>query len=263
MKGLRGVPQTSGKEKALILVKALPHVGKGHGEIVCCAGLTPEGEWRRQFPIRFRYLSGDRKFKRWQWVEYSWRKPKDDGRPESRRIEEDSIEPQTLMPVAQRARFLSPVIVDSTDVATSRGQTLALIRPTDVRFSWRQKTKTEVENERQTYAIAAKQLSFLDEELSALKPCPYEFRFDYRAAGAPHRHTCLDWETAATFYRRRKELGEERALTSMKKTFNEDYPSKGMVLALGTHSRRPAQWLLVGVLRLDEDYQVPLDLGVH
>jgi hypothetical protein len=108
---------------------------------------------------------------------------------------------------------------------------------------------------------AAKQGSFFDRELKALKPCPYAFRFQYQGGdGKQHTHTCDDWETAAMFGNFRNRYGEEEALRMMDKTFNEEYPAKGMALALGTHSRYPKVWLLVGVIRLDRVSQLALAL---
>ena len=78
-------------DEVLMLVKALPHVGERHGEMVCCAGVTLDRKWRRQFPIKFREL-GDEKFKRWQWIAYDWREPgSDDRRIESQRVQEGTI----------------------------------------------------------------------------------------------------------------------------------------------------------------------------
>ena len=71
------------------------------------------------------------------------------------------------------------------------------------------------------------------------------------ADGVNHKATCDDWETAATYYRREKSFGSEGTLADIEKTFVIDYPARGMAFAKGTHSRRPEQWLLVGVLRLD------------
>ncbi len=94
-------------------------------------------------------------------------------------------------------------------------------------------------------------MSFLDEELAALDPCPFAFKFDYETAdGKRHSATCEDWETSAMFYNFRRRLGTDGALAAMSRTFNEEYPRKGMAFAMGTHSRRPV-WLLVGVIRLD------------
>ena len=47
-------------------------------------------------------------------------------------------------------------------------------------------------------------------------------------------------------------------LDSMSVVFNERYPAAGMAFAMGTHSRHPDQWLLVGVLRLDATPQFSL-----
>jgi hypothetical protein len=72
--------------------------------------------------------------------------------------------------------------------------------------------------------------------------------------------TCEDWETAATFYKWERLLGVKAALDRMDTVFNEEYPVAGMAFAMGTHSRHPDQWLLVGVLRLDALHQAALAL---
>lgn len=253
--------ETSGRERVLVLVKALPHGGERHGETVCCAGVTETGEWRRQFPIHFRALKDDNKFGRWHWIEYEWRKPRDDRRPESRRVQEHTIVPGRKMPERDRAAFLDRVLVPSTGVAAKRGQTLALIRPSDIRFRHEKKQPQQIEKEREAYASAARQGTFFDEELDALEPCPYAFRFEYETEdGKRHCNVCDDWETAAMFYKFAKLYGETQALSAMDETFNHDYPSKGMAFALGTHSRYPTTWLLVGVIRLDRPAQLGLCL---
>src|SRR3712207_451631 len=139
----------AGRERVLVLVKALPHVGERHGETVCCAGVTVDGEWRRQYPIHFRRLR-ENKFKRWQWIEYDYLIPKDDRRAESRRVQGDSIHLGSLMPRDERSRFLSKFIVPSVDVAVSRKQSLALLRPRRARFHWQRKSTEQIEQERAT-----------------------------------------------------------------------------------------------------------------
>jgi len=101
----------------------------------------------------------------------------------------------------------------------------------------------------------------LDAELKALNPCPYAFHYDWTDAnGVSHKATCDDWETAATYYRRERAMGAKAAIADMAKTFGQDYPAKGMAFAMGTHSRRAEQWLLVDVLRLDFADQMSLAL---
>ncbi len=250
--------QKSGRERVVILVKALPHVGQKHGETVCCAGVTLDGEWRRQYPIHFRRLKDG--FSRWQWIEYDWIAPgSDDRRKESRRVQEDTIKTLEIMPERDRANFLNPIIMNSTDEAASKGMTLALVQPKNVKFTYKKKTADQLDKERAAYQEAARQKSLFDADLNALEPCPYAFYFDWTDQdGKSHKATCDDWETAATFYRRRMNKGESEALISMNYTFGEEYPKKGMAFAMGTHSRRPEQWLLVGLIRLDQTAQLSL-----
>ena len=221
--------------------------------------MTGTGEWRRQFPIHFRTL--EQKFHRWQWIDYEWRKPKDDNRPESRRVQEHTIIAGTKVRERERAGFLDPIIVSSTEVAAAKGHTLALARPRNVRFCYEKKQAVAIEQERQAYASVARQGSFFDEALTALEPCPYAFRLEYETEdGKPHGNVCDDWETAAMFSKFQRQYGEARTLELMDKAFNHDYPSKGMALALGTHSRYPGSRLLVGVIRLGRVSQMTLGL---
>jgi hypothetical protein len=248
--------QRSGKEQAVILVKALPQPSETYGETVCVAGLTRSGEWRRLYPVRFRQLQD--KFKRWQWIEYECRSPKDDRRHESRNVDENSIEPLSILRPGERSTFLGPRTRQSTDEAASLRESLTIIRPTDTRFSWQPKSESEIASERLTFADAARQLSLLDmdKELRALDPCPYKFFFEYKSSdGKSHRNFCHDWETSAAFHNLSKMYGAAGALEHLDHEYNERYPKAGMAFALGTHSQRPEQWLLIGVLRLDNDRQ--------
>jgi len=46
----------------------------------------------------------------------------------------------------------------------------------------------------------------------------------------------------------------------MRRMFGEEYPSKGMVLAMETHSIYPETWLINGIIRMDEIRQMSLGL---
>lgn len=221
--------------------------------------MTERGEWRRQFPVHFRRLS--EKFKRWDLIEYEYRDPKGDRRPESRRVQEDTFRVVGKLSAGRRANFLNPIVVCSTAEAASRGQTLALIRPKNVKFEAKKKSAKELEMERGAYSDAAKQGSFFDKELSELEPCPYSFTFKYEDEdGIRHTSTCDDWETAAMYRKFERQYGEAKTLALMQKTFEQDYPAKGMVFAMGTHSRYPDVWLLVGVVRLDQLAQMSMQV---
>ena len=60
------------------------------------------------------------------------------------------------------------------------------------------------------------------------------------------------------FYNFKRNYGEGEALKKMKQAFEVTYPEKGMAVAMGTHSRYPKTWLLVGIIRIDEESQKSL-----
>ena len=63
-------------------------------------------------------------------------------------------------------------------------------------------------------------------------------------------------ETEQTFFARRRDLGSEAAaLVWMQQMFGVEYPKKGMALAMGTHRYRSDQWLINGVIRLQDEPQ--------
>ena len=242
-------------EQAIILVKAWPQPSQKYGETVCCAGVTPEGEWRRLFPIRFRHLSGDAQFARWDVVQYRPERPHDDNRRESRRVDEPTL--VRVRTMAQRARegFFDPLFRDSIIAAADRGESLTLVRPKSLRFRSRPKSDLDLEEERQRRTQTMQQGSLFDPELEAIEPCPYNLSVTFEDGAGPHEMTCGDWETAAAFFNLRRRYGDEHALEHLRSTYEEDYFTRGVALALGTVKRRPSQWLLLGIIRLDETTQ--------
>lgn len=241
-----------------MLVKAVPQVGARHGETVCCAGVTAEGNWRRLFPIRFRRLSDDAKFERWQWLSYRGSVPSDDKRIESRRVHEESLEPGQKISIGERALFVNRITVASAKEAESKGQSLAVVRPEKFEFYYKKRSADDLESVRRSYADAARQTSFLDKELIAFEPPAFEFRVRYVDEGGKHDNECGDWETIAAFRNFSKNYGESEALKKLSETYNERYTSKGLVLALGNMKKRPQIWLMLGIIRADEVTQLSL-----
>ena len=73
------------KDRCVIIVKAQPHRSSKYSETVCAAGVGEDGRWRRQYPVPYRILNNSQKFKRWEWIRYEYRLPKNDRRKESQR----------------------------------------------------------------------------------------------------------------------------------------------------------------------------------
>jgi len=99
---------------------------------------------------------------------------------------------------------------------------------------------------------------FKTKPLIPYSPAPYRFKYRYESEDGSREGTCQDWEIEATFYKWSKAYGESQALDRMDEVFGQEYPKKGMLLAMGTHSRHPNTWLINGIIRLDEVTQLSL-----
>jgi hypothetical protein len=245
--------------EAIILVKASPQVGKRHGETVCCAGVNDKGEWVRLYPVSFRTLDQARQFRRWDRIRFRSKKPSDDPRPESLRVDHQSIEVIGELKPKERLSFLSRLEVSSINKAKAEGKSLALLRPRNLKFFIEKKTSDALKEEKKKFqALAAQADLFNSSPLIPYDPCPYNFKYGYTTDDGEREGTCQDWETDATFYNWNRHYGEQKALEHMQRVFGEEYPKKGMVLAMGTHSLYPDTWLINGIIRLDEIKQMSL-----
>ncbi|MBN8528558.1 MAG: hypothetical protein J0M36_04940 [Caulobacterales bacterium] len=245
-----------------MLVKALPHRSSNYFETVCCAGVGSDLKWRRLYPVAFRVLDDAKQFRRWDRISYRFTSPSDDQRWESQKVDPESIKVLGGIPSAERSRIARLLTRDCQKHAESFGESLTLVRPANIGFSWKRKSDAALDRERQKHGELTAQLSAFQKQVQPLDPCPYTFRFAWTdGSGTARRHTCDDWETSTAFFRRRSALSSEiEALQSLQATYEHDYASKGIRFALGTHKRRQEQWLLVGVLRVDESDQTELAL---
>jgi hypothetical protein len=246
------------ESRVTILVKASPQPSKKHQETVCCAGLQEDGTWKRLFPIRFRRLSGDQAFKRWDIVHFSYSNPSDP-RKESCRVHEESLVVSgRVKRDSEKTALIERALLSSEKEAMELGHSLAVIRPTDVQFKWKKLTPSEIENDRKKFADQAAQLSLLDNEIASYEPCPYKFTMKYHDAGGRHTKTCADWETSAAFFNLRKSLAEQDVLKHLEHTYCSDYVQKGLVFALGNMMKKPKTWQLLGIFPAAQSEQLNL-----
>ena len=69
--------------KVLITVKTYPSLSNSYQELVCTAGIKEDGSWVRIYPIPFRRLEYEQRYKKYQWIELELRRNESDPRPES------------------------------------------------------------------------------------------------------------------------------------------------------------------------------------
>jgi hypothetical protein len=75
----------------LITVRTYPAPAQKGIEVSCTGGITDDGQWIRLFPVPYRFLTEDKRFKKYQWIEVDVTKAKDDPRPESFKLNDESI----------------------------------------------------------------------------------------------------------------------------------------------------------------------------
>jgi hypothetical protein len=172
---------------------------------------------------------------------------------------EDTIRICGRMPEKDRVRLLNPLVSPSVAAAAAEGKSLALIRPKNTKFIYKAKKTDQIDAERELYREAARQGSLLDEDLAALEPSPYEFRFKFEDEMGSHDYANGDWEAHAMFFNGRRREGSDHAtLEWMSGKFNDEYPRKGMLFCVGNVASRPQTWQLLGVLRVDDTAQMAL-----
>ena len=216
------------------------------------------GRWLRLYPVSFRLLEHRQKFTRWDRIRFKWRMPDDDNRVESRRVDQGSIEIVGELRPSERERFLAGSIVRSLQREREAGRSLALLRPEVREFFYEKKTAEELKSDARKIETLRSQGDLFSKQVTRYGPCPYRFCYRYRIEEGERTGTCQDWEIEATYFNWSKQYGEDTALRAMQQTFGSDYPSNGMLLAMGTHSRYPDTWLINGVIRLDDVTQPTL-----
>lgn len=252
-------------DECFILIKAQPHRSSKYFETVCCAGVGRDQKWRRQYPVPFRILSETQQFKRWNWIRYKFTRSKDDPRPESQKVVPETLEVIGTLKNVERATFLAPLVRASFADANSRRESLTLIRPRTFRLEAFAKSTSEIAHETLKHAELANQLSMFDATAKPLKPCPMRFVAKWRDQdGNDRSHECDDWETSAAYNRFERTYGQNEAIQALRKKYEDEYMRAGLALGFSTHKRRNAefntenQWLLVGMIRLNEVSQQSL-----
>jgi hypothetical protein len=82
--------------RILIWAKTYPELSTKYLETVCTAGVLEDGNPVRLYPIQFRYL--DTQFHKYQWIKAGIAKNPMDSRPESYRVDADTIECEEVIP---------------------------------------------------------------------------------------------------------------------------------------------------------------------
>ncbi len=249
-------------ERILITVKTYPTLSKKYAELVCTAGVTESGEWRRLYPVRFRQLYDEQKYSKYQWVEAKIEKSTSDTRPESYKIIDNSLSPiGKPLPTdnfwrARREAFFKKVEVHE-DLEALIGKShrnelsLALFRPSRflkfkaelVEREWDARKLADLEKQKQQLHLF-KDEETVARELEIVKKLPYKFSYQFEdCCGKKSKLMIEDWEIGALYWKclRDNDNDEQIALEKVKEKFWDDFVQSGkreIALVLGTTLER-------------------------
>lgn len=250
----------SGKQqrvRARILVKAYPQPSRTYEETVCVAAVSEDGsEMLRLYPIRYRHLPKDRQFERFDLIEFDTEKPRDDHRPESRHVIEDSIRivgRGKELADAAKVKLWSPFIATSLKAlheenkATHRSFGIVRPDPGSLKFFVEAEDKADA-TARAMNQTAFHQVSLLDAPLAKLPAPEYAFGYRFTSGGHKHRHYIHDWEVQAAYIAYCKRYGEE-AIAKLRQEYGERIPERNPHFILGTMKAHPGTFIIIGILR--------------
>lgn len=129
--------------RILIIGKNYPSLSKKHAELSCTGGLLESAGHSliRLYPIPYRLLDDSQKFRTWQWIEARVMKDPRDTRPESWRIDPNTIEPREHVGpnrTDERRRLIEACpnhygsVPDLEAAQESRGASLGIVRPREI-----------------------------------------------------------------------------------------------------------------------------------
>ncbi len=250
----------------LPLVKAYPNLSRQYGEVSCVAGVNLDGRsgssWIRIYPVPFRALADAHQFAKYQPICARGGRPKGDLRPESRRVDIESIEVtgdriDTQNGWEARRELIEPLIQGSMCAlrkteAVDR-TSLGMFRPREVTDLVIEAVEPDPEKGEKAEAWAAQgQLGDTAErrdERKALEQIPFRFKYRYRCSDSRckgHEQSVVDWEIFQLYREVRnrenwKDLMRQKWITEM------CGPAKDTAFIVGNQHQYRQGFLVLGV----------------
>lgn len=254
-------------ERILILAKTYPSPSAKYVETSCVAGITQDGAMRRLFPVPFRMIEDQSRFKKWQWIDVRVEKARDDHRPESHKIYVDTIHLGDSIDSkhawADRWSWLRKVptfesMADIESARISEGLSLALLRP--ARLLGLDITKARnadwTDEEREKLLQDQMQGRLFSEsegrkEVKQLRKIPFDFHYRYECCTPAGEYKCyhkiVDWEAGALFWNCHRDYGDNWE-EPFRARLEEEFGKKDLMFLMGNQHRFQGQWLIVSLI---------------
>jgi hypothetical protein len=251
------MPGTWVKKRALIVVRTYPSPAKSTIEASCTAAISADGEWIRMFPVPARLMEHDRRFAKWQWINVSLLKAPSDSRPESYKLNPDSIViGETVGPQdGWRARrdLVNPLKRPSMcRIQKERDEhdhpTLGIFRPHKIE---RLIIEPAEPNWTPSQLSTLTQDTFFEKApVQTLEKIPFDFRYRFWCGDVGcngHTMICTDWEMGQAYRDWRREYGDGWEAKFREKFETWMIEKRDTHFFVGTVHQHPGSWIIVGL----------------
>jgi hypothetical protein len=242
------------KRRIYITVKTYPAISEKYAELVCTAGIQDDGSWVRLYPLPFRMLNDEQKFKKYTWIEVDVEKNNKDFRPESYRpaLESLRIENPTAKTVDWEARkkviFKSEKIytnkAELIELAKKQDKSLAIFKPSRIKDFIIENTSRDWDTNKKAYLeTASQQLSLfwtpeeIKKEFALLQKIPYKFSYCFEDdAGIESTLMIEDWEIGMLYLNSLKyaDGNEKEAVQKVREKYLTSFLKRDIYFFMGT-----------------------------
>lgn len=276
------------KRKVFITVKTYPTLSKKYDELVCTAGILDDGSWVRIYPLPFRKLDYEQRYKKYQWIEFELEKNTSDMRPETYRVASYATIKNVGNPVGtekywqkrkdiifQRNKIYRS-LVELIDLAHANKLSLAIFKPQKlIKFEfektgrdWPPDKLSLLQGKKNQFDLFQTQEE-LEEVFSVVKKLPYKFFYKFcDQEGKESRLMIEDWEIGALYWKclAQKKWNEQEALAKVKQKYFDTFKTLDIYFFLGTtkehHQKRaPNPFVIIGVFYPPHTPQLSLPFG--
>lgn len=232
------------RERILITVRTYPVFSQKHLETVCTGGINDAGEWRRLYPVPFRYLEPEKQYKTFDVLDVEVQ-PGKDTRPESRVPVITSLRVvSNISDWTHRRNWIEKTAFTSLEAMVVAGKSLAPVRVREV---------LEFIAEPDTAEWTAAQSEKLRQgdlfiERKPLEKIPFYFRFRWiDGAGKEYNSHVIAWEFGETWRKYRAKY--EKPIDVMRAKWMNDLCSsrRDLLFFMGNNNRFREQFYLCGI----------------
>ena len=243
------------RKRIYITVKTYPTISKGYSELVCTAGILEDGSWIRLYPVPFRKLDFDQKYRKYTWIEVDVTRNLNDFRPETYRpnletlaVESKASNKRVDWDERKRIIFKNQKIYTNLQELISKARaddtSLAIFKPTKVLDLLVEETDRDWDPDKLTILRnLSQQMSLfqtpeeLEAEFKVVQKVPYKFSYHFEDDSGKHSTLMIeDWEIGMLYFNSlaAADGNEKVAIEKVRKKYFDYFTTRDLYFFMGT-----------------------------